>query len=268
VTYQLLALDLDGTILDRSLELDPRLRNALRLAASRGLHVTLATGRMPPGSRRYWEELDIRAPVILYNGALVRDPGSGENLLVDALPAGIGWTAYAAYANAPVHPLFFCGDTLYCLERTQVIVRYCADQGLEIEEICNREAFLAAATFSKCLFIGHPDVLPILRADLEEVVDGARLATSRPDYLELLPANASKGKALAWVAQHLGISLARTIAVGDQENDLEMLRAAGIGVAMPHAPEGVRAAADRIAPLPEAGGLLALLAELSPEHFA
>ena len=111
-------------------------------------------------------------------------------------------------------------------------------------------------------------MLPILRADLEETVGTARLSLSRPDYLELLPANACKGRALGWVAQHLGVALEHTIAVGDQENDLEMIRAAGVGVAMPHAPERVRAAADRIAPAPEAGGLLALFAELSPEHFA
>jgi hypothetical protein len=267
VSYQLLALDLDGTILDRTMVLDPSLRDALRLAAVRGLHVTLATGRMPPGSRRYWEELAITVPVILYNGALVRDPATGADLLDDALPAGLAGRTYSVYANAPVHPLFFSGDTLYCLERTQVIARYCADQGLEPEEIGHQEAFLGEASFTKCLFIGHPDVLPILHADLEETVGTARLVLSRPDYLELLPANASKGRALAWVAQHLGVALERTIAVGDQENDVEMIRAAGVGVAMPHAPERVRAVADRVAPLPEAGGLLALFAELSPEHF-
>ena len=58
------------------------------------------------------------------------------------------------------------------------------------------------------------------------------------------------------------------IAVGDQENDVEMIRAAGMGVAMPHAPDFVRAAADRVAPTPDAGGLLALFRELIPEHFA
>ena len=268
LSYQLLALDLDGTILDRTMVLDPLLCDSVRRAAGRGLRVTLATGRMPPGSRRYWEELGITAPVILYNGAVVRDPGTGVNLRDDALPPGLGWTTYPIYANAPVHPLFFSGDTFYCLERTQVIARYCAEQELEPEEIRDRETFLGAASFTKCLFIGHRDVLPIVRADLEEVVGAARLVQSRPDYLELLPANASKGHALAWLAEHLGVTLERTIAVGDQENDVEMIRAAGVGVAMPHAPDRVRAVADRIAPVPEAGGLLALFAELSPEHFA
>jgi hydroxymethylpyrimidine pyrophosphatase-like HAD family hydrolase len=63
------------------------------------------------------------------------------------------------------------------------------------------------------------------------------------------------------------VSLARVVAVGDQENDLEMLREAGLGVAMPHAPELVRRAADRVAPGAADGGLLALFAELFPGRF-
>lgn len=267
MSYQLLALGLDGTLVDGSMQLDPALRDALRRAAARGLRVTLVTDRAPSGARRYWEELDITAPVILYDGALVRDPATGVDLVEDALPAGLAWQTYALYANAPVHPVFFSGDVIYCLERTQVIARYCAEHELDLEEIGHQEAFLGEASFSRCLFIGHPDVLPILRADLEETVGSARLSLSRPDHLELRPEEASTGRALTWLAAHLGVPLEWTIAVGVRESDVEMLRAAGVGVAMPHAPARVRAAADLVAPSPEAGGLLALFAELSPEHF-
>ena len=86
-------------------------------------------------------------------------------------------------------------------------------------------------------------------------------------YLELLPGAATKGAALACLAAHLGMALDRVAAVGDQDNDLEMIRAAGLGIAMPHAPDEVRAAADRVAHPPGAGGLLRTLAELLPEFF-
>ncbi len=251
--YDLLVLDLDGTILDRTMRLDPSVAGAIRRAVDRGLRVTLATGRMPPASRRYWEELGVTVPVILYNGALVRDPASGEDLVRWTLPLGLPWTAFPAYANAPVHPLFFDGDELFCLEQTFPIIRYCEEQGLIADAIQDPEEFLSARELVKCLFIGHPDVLPIVRGELEErVAPSARLAMSRSDYLELLPARASKGIALEWLARHLDIPLERTIAVGDQENDLEMIRAAGVGVAMPHAPAHVRAQADRVAPPPPA----------------
>ena len=265
----LLVLDLDGTILDKTLRLDPALVTAVRGAIQRGLCVTLATGRMPSACRPYWVELGVTVPVILYNGALIRDPASGEDLLRAALPAGLPWAAFPAFSNAPVDPLFFQDDALYCLERTFPVIAYCDQQRLVADEISDPERFLSAAEFVKCLFMGHPGVLPIVREELLPVVaPAARLVLSRADYLELLPAEASKGRALEWLARRLEIPLERTVAVGDQENDLEMIRAAGVGVAMAHAPDRVLAEADCVVPPRQAGGLLALLADLMPDHFA
>ena len=268
-SFDLVVLDLDGTLLDRSLTLDPALVTAVRRAVGRGCVVTLATGRMPAATRPYWEELGIRAPVILYNGALVRDPTTGRNLSVSALPPGLPWEIYEIYGNAPVHPLFYRDDALYCLEMTPPVLTYCREMGVRAERIAEPESFLQDGLFIKCLFIGHPADLSILRAELAPATgSAARLVLSRMDYLELLPHGVSKGEALKVVSHHLGIPLSRAIAVGDQENDLEMIRGAGVGVAMPNSPPAVRAGADRVAPMPEAGGLLALLAELCPEYFA
>ncbi|MBI3625883.1 MAG: HAD family phosphatase [Candidatus Rokubacteria bacterium] len=267
-SFDLVVLDLDGTILDRSMILDPALVAAVRKAVGRGCAVTLATGRMPAATRRYWEELGIRAPVILYNGALVREPTTGRNLSVTGLPPGLPWTLYEIYANAPVHPLFYRDDALYCLEPTHAVLTYCREMGVEAERIPEPESFLETGSFIKCLFIGHPADLSTLRAELTPATgSAARLVLSRTDYLELLPSGVSKGEALKVVARHLGIPPARTIAVGDQENDLEMIQGAGVGIAMPNSPAAVQAGAHRVAPLPEAGGLLALLADLCPEYF-
>lgn len=266
--FDLVVLDLDGTLLDRSPTLDPTLVAAVRRAVGRGLAVTLATGRMPAAARRYWEELGIRAPVILYNGALVCDPTTGQTLSVTGLPPGLPWKVYDIYANAPVHPLFYRDDALYCLEPTPPVETYCREMRVEAERIPDPESFLGEGSFIKCLFIGHPVDLATLRAELLPATESAaRLVLSRTDYLELLPRGVSKGEALRVVARHLGIPLSRAIAAGDQENDLEMIRAAGVGVAMPASPASVHAAADRVAPPPEAGGLLALLTELCPESF-
>ncbi|MBI4588320.1 MAG: HAD family phosphatase [Candidatus Rokubacteria bacterium] len=267
-SFGLVVLDLDGTILDRSTTLDPALVTAVRKAVGRGCAVTLATGRMPAATRPYWEELDIQAPVILYNGALVRMPASGQTLLSVGLPPGLPGRLYPIYANAPVHPLFYRDDAVYCLQPTHPVLTYCREMGVQAQAIAEAESFLQTGSFVKCLFIGHPVDLSTLRAELAPVTGpAARLVQSRTDYLELLPQGVSKGAALRVVARFLEIPLSRTIAVGDQENDLEMLRAAGVGVAMPNSPPRVRAGADRVAPPPEAGGLVALLAELCPEYF-
>ena len=129
--------------------------------------------------------------------------------------------------------------------------------------------FLRLGGFVKSLLIGHPQSLPTVRADVEAVVgDAARLVMTRRDYLEMIPPAASKGAALRFLALHLGVPLEQTVAVGDQENDMEMIRAAGLGVAMPQAPETVRGVAGRVAPPDDQGGLLALFTEILPEYFA
>lgn len=264
----LLVLDLDGVLLDSAMRVDPELEAGLRRATARGLRLTLATGRMPQGARPYWERLGITTPVIVYNGALVHDPVSGTNLYARSLPPGLPWQLYPIYANAPVDPLFYHENTLYCLARTPAVVTYCQEQYLEAVEIQAAQAFLETGTFVKCLFIGHPSVLSTLRKELGPATAGARLVLSRANYLELIPSGVSKGEALTFLAQHLGAFLERVIAVGDQENDLEMIQVAGIGVAMPGAPSRVREAAARIAPPADEGGLLRLLVSLSPEFFA
>ncbi len=268
MSRDLLVCDLDDTLVDSSGELDPELVEAFRGAAGRGLLISLATGRMPPGVDRYRDELGLTAPLIFYNGALIRDPQNGRDLLSLTLPRGLLREAYEVFCHAPVHPLFYRDDRLYCLERTFPVQEYGDRQGLTAEIIPEPESFLGRGAFVKALFMAHPATLALLRPDLEAMAgERARLVMTRTDYLEMIPATASKGEAVRRLAEHLDVPLARVVAVGDQENDREMLMAAGVGVAMPQAPAQVREAADRVAPLPRDGGLLALLREILPGFF-
>jgi len=252
--YDLLVCDLDGTLLDASMRLDPALVEAFHRAAAGGLAISLATGRMPAAADPYRDELGITAPVIYYNGAVVRGAHGGPDLLSLTLPRGVLGRAWTVVSQAPVHPIFYRDDRLFCGERTLAVRRYCDEEGLTVDVVPDLEEFLGLGSFIKSLLIGHPRDLDVVR--------------TRQDYLEIIPVAASKGAALGPLAAHVGVALDRVVAVGDQENDIEMLREAGLGVAMPQAPEAVRRAADRVAPSPAEGGLLRLLGELFPEHFA
>lgn len=267
-SYDLLVCDLDGTLIDDSMTLAPPLVGAFHRAAERGLAISLATGRMPAAADHYRDELGITAPVIYYNGALVRGGNGGPDLLSLTLPRGLLRRAWTMFSQAPVHPIFYRDERLYCLERTLAVRRYCDEEGLRADVVDDPGQFLGLGSFIKSLLIGHPNDLDIVRAELTPIVaEHGRLVRTRDDYLEIIPVAASKGAALVRLAAHLAVPLARVVAIGDQENDVEMLREAGLGVAMPHAPEPVRRAADRIAPAPAEGGLLRLLAELFPGRF-
>jgi Cof subfamily protein (haloacid dehalogenase superfamily) len=268
VPYRVLVCDLDGTLLLDPPDLDPELVEGCRRAVERGLVFSIATGRMPPGAERYVAELGADGPGIFYNGALVRDAVDGRDLMRLTLPRGLIWRAHEVFAHAPISPLFYRDDQLYCLDESWAARLYAEEQAVPLEVIDQPADFLSMGGFVKTLFIGHPETLPIVRDELTHAVGGeARLVMTRRDYLEMIPPTASKGAALRVVADHLGVPLEEIVAVGDQENDLEMIRAAGLGVAMPQAPEVVRGHADRVAPTPDQGGLLALFREILPEYF-
>jgi len=267
VGYELLVCDLDGTLIDHSMALEPALVAAFKRAAAAGLGITIATGRMPLSVDFYREALDVRLPIIYYNGGLIRDT-AGMELLRCELPRGILARVREVFSAAPVHPIFFRDEQLYCLDRTLPIRQFCDDEGLRAHVIPDPEDFFRLGAFMKGLFIGHRRDLVVLRADLEGLLgDDARLVHTAEHYLELLPVASTKGAALAHLAAHLGVPLARVVAVGDHDNDIEMVEVAGLGVAMAHAPASVRAVADRVAPAPADGGLLRLLAEILPESF-
>lgn len=266
--YDLLVCDLDGTLLDDALALDPAVVEAFHRAAARGLAISLATGRMPAAADPYRDRLGVTAPVIYYNGALVRGANGDPDLLLLTLPRGVLRRAWQVFSQAPVHPIFFRDDRLYCVERTLAVRRYCDEEGLRVDVVDDPGQFLALGGFIKSLLIGHPHDLGIVRADLTPVMaEHARLVRTRRDYLEIIPVGASKGAAMVRLSAHLGVPLEKVVAVGDQENDVEMLREAGLGVAMPHAPEPVRRAARRTAPTAAEGGLLHLFRELFPGRF-
>ena len=173
------------------------------------------------------------------NGALVRDHEAGRDLMALTLPRGILWQAHDVFAHAPVDPLFYRDDRLYCLAESFQARAYSEQQAVPLEVIDAPGDFLRLGGFVKSLLIGHPQSLPTVRADVEAVVgDAARLVMTRRDYLEMIPPAASKGAALRFLASHLGVPIEQVVAVGDQENDLEMIRVAGLGIAMAEA--GVR----------------------------
>jgi Cof subfamily protein (haloacid dehalogenase superfamily) len=268
MSYDLAVLDLDGTLIPDKGELDPKFARALHRAQEHGFRLTIATGRMPPATQPYLDALGIGEPVIFYNGALVRDVVGKKDLASYLLPSGLAEQTAQVFRLVPVHPLFYRDDRLFCLEATPPIKEYCEEERLTVEAISDLQHFLRGPLI-KVLLIGDPPVLADLRQALRPLVSGrGRLVNSRPYYLEILPRDASKGTALRLLSRHLGVPLERIIAAGDQENDLELIRIAGYGIAMPHSPDAVKAVAKRVAPTRDAGGLLALFRELLPEYFS
>ena len=242
--WRLLALDMDGTLLADDLTVDPRDRAALERARRAGVEVTLLTGRMLSSVWPYLAELQITAPVVLYNGALIHDPRFGHQTVLGRLPARLASQLIGLARYQPVDAQLYLGSELLIAEETPVQKAFQERERMAARAVGD----LASAVTDdpiKLLFIGESPVLDDLERRWGPLVAGeARLVRSQEIYLECLAAGVDKGLALKVVAGSLRVPMEAVVAVGDQPNDVEMIREAGLGLAVANAHPACRQAAE------------------------
>lgn len=241
---RLLALDLDGTIVSGEHGVTPRVRTAIRRAQEQGVAVTIATGRMFRSARRFARDLNVTAPIICYQGALVRDPISGETLHSRVLPVAPALDV-VAYAKARRwHINAYVDDELYMEAATPEGRFYAETSDVPIHLIPDLATAVHRGT-TKLVVVADETDVPAIVSDLDKrfrsVLDITR---SHPRFAEAIGQDVSKGEALHLLARALRIPSQATMAIGDNLNDLDLVTAAGVGVAMGDGDPRVRAAAD------------------------
>jgi Cof subfamily protein (haloacid dehalogenase superfamily) len=256
---RLIALDLDGTLFSEDLVVSPANRAAIAAAQARGIVVTLATGRMFRATLPHAQALGITAPLICYQGALIRDPVSGATLLHRPVPRETAFDVLAMLTAEGLYPNLYLDDNLYVAEMNPGTEFYARlNGGLPINPVGDITRFLASredAPTKITVVLPRPgDTDPLverLRARFGERIYATK---SYPIFAEVINPACDKGAALAALAERLGIAREETMAVGDGLNDLPMLAWAGVGVAMGQASPAVRQGATHVtSPLAEDG---------------
>ena len=253
--YRLIALDLDGTTVEGGQLPNPRVRRAVAEAEAHGAHVVLATGRPFLSARRYAEAFGLRTPLICFQGALVKElAGDHATLYSEHLPAA-PLDEVIAFAEAQALELtLYSEERIYYSHTTRSKAFYDLWFGIPGGTTPNlaaavREIHAHGLVPLKGLFIGEPEENDALIPLLAQRFDG-RLSVVRSHelFVEVTSPVASKGAALAFVAERFGVAREQVIAVGDSGNDVSMVAWAGLGVAMTNATPDVHAVADWVAP--------------------
>jgi len=250
---RLIALDIDGTLVGDDLIVGPRTRAAIRAAMIRDVSVSLVTGRMVSSAMRFARELGLTAPVVGYQGGLIREmpvPGSarlGKLLLHMPLPAAVARDIVVWTTANDLDPHVNHLERFILRTNDPNADDYSAFMGAQAEFIDDLCSLRHAVT--KVLAVGEPpwpvEVAARARA---QFVGRADVTISHPRFLEFVAPGVSKGRAVRYLARRCGVALGATLAIGDQWNDLEMLAEVGHGAAMPSAPAGVKAVARYVAP--------------------
>lgn len=250
----LVALDIDGTLVGDDLTIGPDTLAAVREARARGVIVTLVTGRMVSSALRFALELGIDAPLVGYQGALIRDmPVAGSDRVGRLL---VHTPLSAATAREIVIWTREHGLDPHLNHLERFILRaddpgaddYSEFMGASPELVPDLSDSIRHP-ITKVLAVGEPplpvEIAPIARARFAGLAD---VTISHPKFLEFVAPGVSKGRAIRWLARRFGVALGATLAIGDQWNDLEMIAEVGHGTAMPTAPARVRAVARYVAP--------------------
>lgn len=251
MNYQLIAFDMDGTLLDSEKRVLPSSTRALERAAEAGKVAAISSGRCPQMIELNQESFPSVRYAICCNGTVLYDLHEHRVLSAEAMPREAILRALDALGDEDAMIDVFQGWGFYCqTSHIEGMPRY--NMGIyqsmyratahQVEDI--RPVLLdPGATYQKFIFhLTSSQARERVVARLGEIP--AEIARSEVSSLEFSPKGVTKATGLLALADLLGIDHAATVAVGDADNDLDMLRAAGLGVAMGNANENARAAAD------------------------
>lgn len=262
--YALLALDVDGTLLDAEHVLRPRVAAALRATSAAGVQIALATGKLLRSVAPLLDEAGIAGPQIVLNGAATQMAPSGDPIRFRPL-AEEQRVAVINAVRAHDDTLLishFALDGIYVdhpYPNLGIFAEYGEGQAEIVPDLCATGLPPAA----KILIAGPPERLASLRAAVTPALEHhVAITTTTPDFLEFFVFEAGKGRALAALRDDLGLPREAVLAIGDGENDLPLFAEAGTSLAMANANERVRAAATGLAPSNDDEGVAVVLETL------
>lgn len=255
MSIRLLAIDLDGTLVNHQLEMNPRDVAAVKAASAAGVTVVLATGRMFKSSLRYAEPLGLTGPIINYQGATVRDIASGEVWYRCELTVDLQKRVLALAEPRDWHVNVYVDEVVYTARERPEADLYARVAMVPYEVVGTLSKWVHADATKMVLVSLNPDDVPERMAELSAWMgQSARVTRSLDWFTEVVDVRVSKSRALAMVADRLGIRQAEVCAIGDNLNDEDMVSWAGLGVAMGNAPQALKSIAKFVTgPISEAG---------------
>ena len=264
-SLKLIALDLDGTLNNDRKMIDAPTREALMDAQQRGILLLLASARPLHGLFRERDLLEMRSfggLLMAYNGGLITD-ASCNVLTADRMDGEQARQILRMLESFPVTPILDDGERFYVTDPDGYMVQFeCRNNDMPLTQMPDLAGGLSFAPF-KILMSVDPSVIGEVQLRIAPLLPaGLTIVRTAPFYLEVIPAHINKGAGLLKACEAIGISPSETVAFGDSENDIEMLRTAGIGIAMANADQQVKRAADRVTLSNNDNGIAAALRDL------
>lgn len=249
MTYKMIVLDLDDTLLRDDGTISPRNKQALMAAQEAGVKVVLASGRPTYAMKALADELELErfgSYILSFNGAKIINWKTREEPFSSALTPETAHALYEMSIQEGVSALTYVGDDIVTEQANQYTHIEAQITGMKIAEV---PSFIEAVQIPvvKVLMVEDPDRLVRVEEKLKvELAGKLNVMRSKPFFLEFTENGVNKGTSLQHLIDQLGIERSEVIAMGDGYNDVAMLEFAGLGVAMGNAPEEIKQLADYV----------------------
>ncbi len=246
---RLLALDLDGTLLNDSKKVSQQTVDGLACLAERDMRIVIASARPPRSVRHIYSDLKLDTLQINYNGALIWDEPNSRAVFHRPLPGKLVRAIVEMSRDLFEEVLVSC-EVMDRWYTDRVEEKHTTETGrlFRPDVVAPLEDFFQNDT-TKLLLAAEPNIIARLEAELlENFGDQVTIVQTDENLLQIMHPNAGKAQALQRVAAHYGVPMNQVMAVGDALNDVGMLQLAGVAVAMDNAHSAVKAVADWIAP--------------------
>ncbi|HSA06332.1 MAG TPA: Cof-type HAD-IIB family hydrolase [Candidatus Gastranaerophilales bacterium] len=262
---KLIALDVDGTIMDKNYRISDRVKKAISAAVEKGIYVLIATGRMYSATVPIAAELALKTPLIVYQGSLIKEfYNSDKTLLHHNIDKEIAYRIINDARQKDVQINVYLDDKLYVENNFPILQEYAIKRNISVYKL-NRFEDVEDFFPTKILIMdSDADKTENLAREFKKKYSDELYITKSTDYFcEFVNKKCSKADGISFLAQKWNINQDEIMAIGDHENDIEMIEFAGLGVAMGNSHESVQKRADFITDTVDNDG-----AALAIEKFA
>ena len=253
------AFDLDDTLLRDDLTISSRTMKTLRILAASGVHIIPASGRAQLSMKSFVDQIGCSSMYIACNGAEIWDGHTHALLKAERFSVSLGKEIAAFGREHACYSQTYDGDTFYYNVESEWSRRYAAASMLHGVQVGDLESFIQEPRNKILMMDDEAKIASMLTEAQASFAGRASVTCSKPWFLEFNPINATKGIALSFVTDTLGLTLSDIIAFGDGLNDLSMLKAAGRGVLMANGRDSLRSECDDFCPSNQEDGVAVYL---------
>lgn len=252
---KMVVTDIDGTIYSPKCGLKDSVKECIKNLVNEGIIVAIATGRTYGSAKSVADKIGIKCPLICYQGGLVNSY-EGEILDVKYLNPDIAREIITDFRQRNIHLNVYVEDKLYVENDDKYIKDYIGDKGIDYFKVDSFDE-LDFLKLNKLLAIKYDvNFIDKLIKELQSKYPQIYVVKSFDYFCEIANKEATKGNAIKFLANKYGFSINEVMAIGDQNNDIEMIETAGIGIAMGNGTEEIKNKANYITDTVENDGFI------------